>query len=178
MSTKSLSKFLSDQNKYIDTLSDTVKDSVSYYGYDGYRAVNRYLETGEIIQGADRDTVVSTIRHLDSIIENAPPLTGDIVVYRGINLPTIQSSRYKTPSPLMNFVGKHKGFVSTSLDENVSSVFLENKCCILKITVPKNKKALYLSGVTDSSEEEVLFARNSIIEITSFEGNSINARLV
>jgi hypothetical protein len=178
MSSKNLSKFLSEQTKYIATIPEDIKNSVAYYGYDGYRAVNRYLETGEIIRGADRDTVITTIKHLDVIIENAPPLKGDIVVYRGINLPTIQSKRYASPSPLINFTGKHKGFVSTSLDEGVSSIFLENKCCMLKITVPKNKKALYLSGATESAEEEVLFARNSIIEIVSFEGNIINAKLV
>lgn len=194
-SNSGLSEFdYNNQKDFIDALSPNIIPSLIEYTGDVYTAVNNYLE-GKLDNRVDRideyirstDYIKLVVKNIDSAFKLAPPLQNDLVVYRGLNLPIYTDSRRNTLM-LPNYSGKYDGFVSTSHDINVALRFVNREGkkmpkTLLKITVPKGSKVIYLGFQSiNPDENEILINRNSIISVDSIEklGEDViqlNARL-
>jgi hypothetical protein len=134
-----------------------------------YKEINEYL---------DNNLIGTDTRIDNNAFVNAPAIKNPIILYRGLNLPNIKSSRGRNALLLGQYKGQYKGFLSTSLDEFSSKMFTFNSCCVFKIIIPPGTKCLFIESISDFNlEQEVLLPRNSIISISYFTDGTINAEL-
>lgn len=135
----------------------TGKDSeeLRHYTGIGYMQINRYAKgktkdfTADEMAEAKRN-----IEAIDKVIDSAPPLPEDIIVYRG-NAKTHKQLKGKAGGSI-----ELEGYVSTSLSARVAHAFGERKS-IMEIRVPAGTKA-----VTGSyGEDEIVFGRGHTIDI-------------
>lgn len=155
------------QIKYVNDLSDKTKQAIAYYTDDGYDKINNYMRFGG---GKYIAQVHDSIKLIDKAFENSPPLTQDVVVYRGIR------SSYQIEGEFVE-----KAFTSTSVNLSIALEFNNNsKCCIFKINVPKGKKVLPLVNCSENASElEVLLPKNSTFKIkTVVHDKDINRNII
>jgi len=110
------------------------------------------------------NTVKYYTNKLDNLIRNAPPLTRDIHVYRGIKsafIPTKEGEKQTVD------------FISTSLSFPKATKFMEDKtCCIKHMLLKKGTKCLYLGEFSFVlNENEILLPPNTTFKILNKEAN-------
>lgn len=173
-----------NQLEFFKQLNPKIKNSIIEYTGDFYKYINDYLDTGKNNSSHTIEFLKSTINNIDLAFKQVPKLNDEIIVYRGLDIQTYSDSRRKTLM-LPSYKGKYSGFISTSHDINVAYKFVNhtettqkkildmkgNKLyqhSILKITVPKNARVLYLGFPSINPEEnEILLPRNSIMTVDS-----------
>jgi hypothetical protein len=162
-------KFIKIQENYLQKLSFETREALRMYSTIIYKTINQYLEGNIITKDINLERVIKLI---DIAFNNAPMLTEDMYVYRGVKLPSIKDKRRNQEKFLFNYNGLYKGFTSTSLNKYIPELFIGDDCCKFKILIPKSTRVLYLSILSDvQSEEEVLLPRNSTFSITGFKDN-------
>lgn len=130
-----------------------------YYREPYYWWVNSFLRdgrppsptlTGRRAYPVDEQLILYIITEMDKMFERTPPITREIVVYKGIQLRNI-SELSKTPQ-----------YQSCSTDISVAISFLnDTKCCLLEIRLPIGTKALF----TNNSNKEVILPRNIMFQL-------------
>jgi hypothetical protein len=161
---------------YINTLHPTVYNSIIKYTTDYYKTLNNSLE--EIDTETDLEDVlplsrVYDVRNIDAAFDSAPPLTKDLVVYRGLHF-HISENPSKNKMIMGNaYKGRYKGYLSTSLNRGVAYDFAKREdqdCIIMKTHIKKGTRVLFLHNHSVTrSEYEVLLPRNSVLEIYSIK---------
>jgi len=135
-----------------------VYNAVEYYRGLEYTRINTELLRKGVRQPLDApesELIPEYVaRVLDSAFtnENNPPLTQDIIVYRGLPEETYF---YNTLDP---------AFLSSTTDEETALDFSNSKtaCCIQRIHIPKGTRVLYFGFLpTPPHEHELLLPRNS-----------------
>ncbi len=89
-------------------------------------------------------------RDINSIIENSPPLSANLTVYRGTEDPYFINEKDEYVSPTI---------VSTSLHKSVAAEFINKTsgCCLKRITLKKGITCLYIESITAvEGENEIL----------------------
>jgi hypothetical protein len=154
------------QIKYVNSLSSETKKAIQYYTDDGYDKINNYLRHGgeKYIQ-----QVYNSVKLIDQAFKNAPPLTQDVVTFRGIK------SSYEIESEFIE-----KAYTSSTVDLSIALEFNNNsKCCIFKIHVSKGTRVLPLVDCSENASElEVLLPRSSKFKIISTTFDETNNRNV
>lgn len=165
---------------YVNSLSNEIKESILSYTTYMYSVINDYLEN----KTQNNEKLNKIIKDIDIAIKNAPPLQKDLIVYRVLNLPVIKSIKYKNKLLLLGYKGLYKGYISTSLDKNVTNIFLnkdneeEVSSYLFKICVKKGTRCLFIESISNfESEQEVLLPRNSIISIVKLSNLKIEGEL-
>jgi hypothetical protein len=105
------------------------------------------------------------IADIESAFENAPVLSEDTVVYRGM----ISSQKFKKGDSISD-----KGFMSTSLDEDVAIGFTtksKKNAVLFKITVKKGTPFIKMG----KWESEILFKNGSKMKITSIQRSDMGS---
>lgn len=97
---------------------------------------------------------------LQEIIQNSPPTTKEMIVYRGVK------DRYYQDKSGM-FV--NTTFLSTSFDPVVAHKFSGfDECCLKKIIIPPGSRGLFMEGISMySNEREILFGLGNSFQILS-----------
>lgn len=151
---KSMSK-LYKQIHYVNNLSTNIQKALEYYTSDGYEYINDYLRHGVKTYSTK---VYPIIQQIDSAFAHAPPLTNDIIVYRGIR-----------SSFNIHHDFTEKAYTSTSDELDIAIDFNgRRKCCVFRIHVPKGQKILPLITCSENkSEAEILLPRNSHFKFVS-----------
>jgi hypothetical protein len=142
---------LRTQRDYVKNLSETKLVAIKKYTEEAYGPINDALLVNREIPEKCKEIV----RELDEIFEQAPPLTTNLVVYRGV------TKRHD--------FGKLAGFISTSIDYDMALSFasINNQCCVFIITIPKGAKALPIDDVSVHEREgEILLPRSGHFEVT------------
>lgn len=154
------------QIKYVNSLSSETKNAIQYYTDDGYDKINNYLRHGgeKYIQ-----QVYNSVKLIDQAFKNAPPLTQDVVTFRGIK------SSYEIEGEFVE-----KAYTSSTVDLSIALEFNGNsKCCIFKIHVSKGTRVLPLVDCSENASElEVLLPRGSKFKILSIVFDETNNRNV
>lgn len=110
-----------------------------------------------------KDATVQYIKDLDKIIKNGPPLTHEVVLYRGVK------DKYYYPDP-NNKTFINNTFMSTSYTIFNAFEFAERECCIKKIICRPGTPAIFLECITSHPKEnEVLLGLNNNFEIIKDE---------
>jgi len=101
------------------------------------------------------------IKELNTIIQQAPPLSKKMVVYRGVKTDYFLTGKEGS-------MYKNKTFVSTSMNLASAMEFAgKNHCCLKRITLLPGSKALLMMNVTQiGNESEVLLGMNTQYYIT------------
>lgn len=128
-----------------------------------YKEFVNFLHNKEsLTEEAEERLVRLYIKNLQYIIKNAPPLTGQIVVYKA-----------SSPYPGLEIGTVHqKPFNSTSYRVDLNfSVFLppDGLCCMHRITIPKNARVLILSPLLSAypDEAEIILPYGVDFQVTS-----------
>ena len=138
---------LSEQEAYVDSLSEEVKNSLIWYTEHNYKDFNRSLRSGKILTGEFLDH----LHNIDFAFNGVPPFEKSIVVYRGVT----HTSQ----------IVSDKSFMSTTTSYNVAAGFSE--CCIMKITISAGSKILPLYYISSQEDElEILLNRDQLLVIT------------
>jgi hypothetical protein len=176
------------QKDYIDKLSVTSKQALKLYTYQGDTLLTMWINNGFVVNSAVMGYVTSKKIHdkifpdkfpddmpldmyqytqewliefydsLTSIINNAPPLPRDAIVFRGMS-----SS---------NFILKPNRFISTTLTSVAATEFARNRetqqwGMMLKITLPAGSRCLFMAPISDVSNEfEILLPPNTLLKLT------------
>lgn len=113
-------------------------------------------------------TIMRDINRMDEIFTKIPPVEFNFVCYRGTSFNFIEDAE-------VGDIVEDKGFVSTSLNEHVTTKFIdaEQNCCHYVIYIPANSRVVplwninFIDGVEKSSyyryhlQDEILLPRNS-----------------
>jgi ADP-ribosyltransferase exoenzyme len=117
---------LHEQLEYLSDVKvkEKYRSILQYYIGHGAALINQYLR---IEHDKNTGKMPSMITSLDRLFKKIPPISKDIVVYRGIH------SSYEINA---NF--SEKAYTSTSLNEKIGRLFTPKQgCCLLKINIPK-----------------------------------------
>lgn len=181
-----MDNFVQKQKDYIDNLSEVDKRIVSLYTHNGDIIINKFIRNNfqlndNIIDYYNNHELLHSLCLLESkevndskeqltnclfyfytklqfLILNAPKTPCDITVYRGAN------SNRIIPDSL---VFMNQGFFSTSLLKEVAYGFAtKDTSIILHITIPKNKRCLFLFlKSVYPAEFEVLMPNRNIFNV-------------
>lgn len=159
--------------EYISLLSEEQKSEITWYTKS--ESINRELRKGYLSESNK-----NTVRILDEVINNAPVLDEDIILYRGVDMnfftdnnckigvlkkdKTVDKFRYMLSKRWLNNKNIFdRGFLSTSLTLG---------CCMncyvrLKLLVPKGTKMLFINSLSISAQLEMLIVRGHTIHTLS-----------
>ena len=157
------------------------------YTGNGYRAINEFLAYGTIpkylfynskpclkniyknIYGNEpTDNELSEnltkiypimIEQMNEIIKNAPPLTEDILVYKGLK---------------QEFKPSRKTFISSSLNLVKANSFQSNDCCKSYIILKKGMSALALLSISGHDEYEILLPFDTKLKLIEKNSTDID----
>lgn len=172
--------FEDSHNKYLNDMPLHQQYAIKQY-INGSSYLNSILRDGFNVQNPEhckfyeKDKMAQRIQNMDAAL-TSPNLKKinkqqkPFEVYRGINSPTlgvkIQQSGFL----------HHPHYMSTSKDLSVAAKsFAGDSCCVFKITVNPEEATcpsfLYVSGQKGTSENEVLFQRNTYLIFDKLVGN-------
>ncbi|MFI6510121.1 ADP-ribosyltransferase [Streptosporangium sp. NPDC050855] len=162
-------KFLDDHyGSWRNSLSPAQDKAMRFYQSPGFALMNgqlRGLNSKDIkadvsFNDADLDRARKASKDLNSAIKKAPPLTEPMTVYRGFSAD--QFGELKPGQELSD-----KGFVSTSLTNDVGSVGRATRQATAEITLPKGTKA-----AAGSNREMVLppGSKFRVVSVTTRKG--------
>jgi len=149
-----------EYEEWLDTLEYDEEEMLKGYKTGDYRTINRCRSLRDGIE-------TSEIHMMDAAIARAPTLPQNTRVYRGIHA--------KYASDLKEGdVWSDKGYISTSADKKVASVF-SREGAVVEILVRKGQPGLYLEpfAPTPYYEAEILLPRGSKFRILKKEENRI-----
>lgn len=139
----------------IKLLKTTPKLTTSDF-YIALYHIGRYLSFIKFWQ----HVIIRFIKDLDNIIQNAPPLTKKLIVYRGV-----KSDYYLKGKE--GFVYTTNSFVSTSVNLGAAMKFANPTCCFKRITLLPGTRTLLLAGISKfMNEVEILLGTTSKFYIT------------
>lgn len=137
-----------DYKKFYKTLDIELIESLKWYTKTGYKLLNKNTREGKKLS-SDQQQHFNNIRE---IFNEIPTVSTSITVYRGLKL--IKPDDFKIFD---------KGFVSTSIDENVAKNFSDSGgCCILVITILPGSPVLYLQSISDVPDEEEILLDSEV----------------
>lgn len=122
----------------------------------------KYEQVIENLKNIPNDVIINAIEHyiveLQRILNNAPELTNDMYVYRGISTNYFQTDNtgvYIQPT-----------FSSNSLSYDTARSFgaFSSESTLTRINIPKGTRCLYIQSVSTLGEVEVLF--NTCVKYT------------
>ena len=102
------------------------------------------------------------IEQMNEIIKNTPPLTEDILVYKGLK---------------QEFNPSRKTFISSSLNLRKANSFQDNKCCKSYIILKKGMSALALLKISPHDEYEILLPFDTKLKLIAKDSKDINKNL-
>jgi hypothetical protein len=161
---------------YIRTLHPTIYNSIFKYTTDYFKTLNNSLEvidTETDLEDVLPLNIIQDIRNIDYALDSAPPLTKDLVVYRGLHF-HISENPTKNKIIMGNaYKGLYKGYLSTSINKEIAYEFGKREyqeCIIMKIHIKKGTRVLFLNlHSATRNENEVLLPRNTVLEIYSIK---------
>jgi hypothetical protein len=146
-----------EHQAYVNKLSNKAKDAIFDYTDTESDTINSDLSIPAHQRQTD-DHIENSIQSLRQSIQNAPPLTQPLIVYRGIRSKSYNNSYIKI---LQNAqIGDEiqlpdGGFISTSVSPQTALRFARAPCCFLVIYLPKGTHGLFFgedSSYTDELE--------------------------
>lgn len=163
--------------------ADEAQTLWNYRGF-GHININDTLRNPENFKDSDYDRQIAEAAkvdhaNLDSIMEKAPALEQDIVVYRGMKTGaaealgmadvTLYGDNAKAPE--VGRVIHDKGYASTTLVHGESMSMFGTSGMVLEVKVPKGTKALSMNAADKENlsmnfEHEMLLPRDSAMVIT------------
>lgn len=182
---ESLSKLSYPQN-YSDAQIDAMGN---YQGLD-YAAINRGLRGAEPLP----EKYTATVRELDELISNSPPLADAALVYRGL-----RSDDHLPEGSLVGRVIRDKAFTSVTIKEIIANKFLNSGETLIEIVLPSGARAAPVNHISahgltpnrplaataktfNTYEGELLLPRNSSLQVISEErrnwGSYSNIRVI
>jgi hypothetical protein len=171
-----IKRLAAEHKIYHDSLPDEQKKTINKYTLAAYKDMNNYLR-GERKYEPERLLEITTyIRDLTIAINNAPPTTEPMIVYRGIE------SLY-LPPPLQEKLANLKvgetvdlfkfGFTSTTFTRKVADDFILGTCCVFMLYLPAGVKGIYIgSESANSSEDEFILGPGPLFTTFSYPGES------
>jgi len=137
------------------------KNAIKEYQKGNYGIIGQYLRSGRHQQRLHAKTN-NIIRTINSVINQSPRGSKNMIVYRGYTPGLIENGKN-----LLN-----RSFLSTSTRMNVAKKFGSD---IVKITVPKNLKRHVMKA---NGESEILIERGTrLINVKEISKNKYSARL-
>lgn len=153
-----------------------------------YEDINNYLRFNQLGKVPEA-TIKNTINYIESAL-NKFELDKDIVLYRGIDVPTIieqviGEKKYSRDVNIINSYLKNttftdKGFVSTSISKKEAINFgMGNGRAVMRINVPSGTKGAYIDEVSRiKREKEFLLNRNVTFKINNVKYDAANERFI
>jgi hypothetical protein len=144
--------------EYYMSLNDKQLKLIMSYKGMYYRILNGYLVDNliEMYDIDDVENIKQDIIELSKIILNAPKITKDIKVYRGLSK-SMESLRIDGKEKIQS-----RGFISTSSLEFISSQFVGNDCCLYIIKIPKGTPVLPV--FYKPNEQNIYELKNAIFD--------------
>lgn len=175
-------------NVFYDKASYSDRQAIEGYQQSGYIAVNDSLRLGT---ETSNEALKANIDRIDHVIDVAPPLAKDTMLYRGIRSGTgVDVVKDLQVGSIMT----DKAFTSTSADKGFAERWAQDrdmlgKNYVMEIQAPAGTKgvipkfasnSLYTVGAGFDYEAEFLLPRNTSMEITSInhETRTIEAKIV
>ena len=153
-----------------------------------YEDINNYLRFNQLGKVPEA-TIKNTINYIESAL-NKFELDKDIVVYRGIDVPTIieqviGEKKYSRDVNIINSYLKNttftdKGFVSTSISKKEAINFgMGSGRAVMRINIPSGTKGAYIDEVSKiKREKEFLLNRNVTFKINNVKYDAANERFI
>lgn len=173
------SKVIDEQKSYLADLPQVADEALQDYTGNGHRAVNRGLRGAPPppLEGTAKENAIEQGEWINDAIQNAPPLTSDAVVFRGMSMEAlgIDPTAGGIDRQLDNLVGssyRDDGIISTSFEREVAADFAMSAGDIkVAVLVPKGSSALAVGALSQSYQErELLLPAGTEFEIVGLSG--------
>ena len=157
---------------YQKKLLPKYKESIIYYTGSGYDIINKYLRGETTLPSSNEKTVLNHIANLNQVLNNAPPLTQSIFVYRGIKLDGVTKFQKLKEGDVIDLF--RDNFNSTSFSLPISGHFAGNVCCLFMLHLPPGTKGLYVGKLSSySNEDEFILAPGPFFEIIRYKNETV-----
>jgi hypothetical protein len=137
---------------------DKIPTDNVYHMYTVILKLVPYIKQNHLIE-----IIKTYISQIQTVIQNAPPLTKKMIVFRGVRDDYYFRNR-------KNIYFKNKGFISTSIDHRIALApgFIGTNCCFTQITLLPGTKMLWISGLSKiPTENEFLLGQDTTYLIRS-----------
>ena len=153
-----------DLTSWVNNVTRIMKESDSFEGIKLYSGAGYIFVNDGFRQKKLSGYAISIYNDIANIIQQIPPVPKQIVVYRGMSYPGINTK-------LVGEIIESTGFTSTSLDINIAKNFSNtDNGVLLSITVPPGVKLPILHKNYDTSnfnQCEFLLPLNSLLQINN-----------
>ena len=163
----------SKQEKYVEQLDDIQKQAIDEYTGEGYRDVNRFYRGAPPppLTEDEMEEISFTANMIEASIVEAPPLTEDVTVYRGMTAKALGIEVLEDGDQAFDgLVGSQftdKGIISTSFSPDVATEFGGSDKVILEIKAPRGTTGLAVGDMSESyMESEFLLPPGTTFNIT------------
>lgn len=149
--------FEKKQYKHIESLDKKTIEALFSYTTTDYIDLHKYIDKN--INKRSNQKLEKKIELIDKAIRSAPKNSRDITVYKGFDLSKESFDLFRAR------------FTSVSLDKRAALKFTgNNKCCLLKIKIPKDSNILIIYTISHiPHEKEILIPKNSYIHINNIK---------
>jgi len=160
--------FVSKQERYAQTLRQNVIETLSNFKSRGFKTINKGLRE---FQNVPEAAVI------DAVIDGAPSLGKDTVLYRGVSGEFAENLLSSQPGKIVS----DPAFVSVSSKSTIARDFAENGV-VLEISAPAKTKAMWMDSFIDpnvsSFENELLLPRGTRMRVLSVDGKTVRVEIV
>lgn len=150
-------------------------ETLATYKKGGDSEINQGLRLGKV-----SESTMENIRNIDYLFDSLPTLEEDKKVYRGIGIRQNSSYAKKMQNLKVGDIMHDDGYLSTTSDIDITSIFTENNGYLFKINVPKGNKVIDVESyrsipifreltTTIRNEGEILLPRGSNLKIKEIE---------
>ena len=171
---KYINQLLNEHTAYIKTLKPEYIEAIQQYTGTMSTPINNYLR-GENdpmnpLHPSSEQQIKKYINDINQALNNAPPTTQDIVVYRGMKFDNLAKFHNLKVGQLIDIF--RDNFNSCSFDLTVSSgvAFTGSQCCVFILHLPAGVKGLYVKQASlHQSEDEFILAPGPLFRVMKFK---------
>ena len=160
-----------DHATYINSLLPKYILSIQAYTGSMYTVINNYLrgKKWNPSLGVSEDTIKQHIDNINQALNNAPPTTKPLIVYRGMNFDITPKLYNLKVGDIVDYF--RDSFNSCSFNINVSSnSFAGSQCCVYVVHLPAGIKGLYVNtNSLNPSENEFILAPGPLFRVWKFK---------
>ena len=163
-----------EHENYYNQLKPKYKAAITYYTGQGYSLINDYLRGVSSPSPIQAASLQQHIKNINQVLNNAPPTTKSMIVYRGLNLDTLTKFHNLKAGQVIDLFTD--SFNSTSFKIGVASGdnFAGQICCVFILYLPPGIKGLYIGKKSQVSyEDEFILAPGPLFKIMKFKHENL-----
>jgi hypothetical protein len=162
---------------YYQSLKPIYQKVIAKYTGSHFDEMNTYLRGTWEPYASQLMSLQTDINNLNQVLNNAPPIKKEIIVYRGFDFDGIAKFHNLKAGQIVDIF--RDGFNSTSFTKKIGSGFTGQTCCLFVLHLPVGTKGLYIGRNSSHPEEdEFILAPGPLFRVMKTKHEPIKSKKI